>query len=168
MGQIGLYSVSNILIKLVNGQLIPKVADFGLSKRFYNDTSYLKKNRPHIPYKWMALEYLLDGRFHLTSDVWSYGVVLWEIFSLGQEPYPGKEYDDLLIILRSGYTLPCPTNIENFISNWNPKDFYDTIAGVCFSLDPSQRATFSTLVKYIERHLTAEEISQCPKEFLAE
>ena len=147
----------NILLKVVNGRLIPKVADFGLSKRFYNDTSYLKKNRPHIPYKWMALEYLLDGLFHLTSDVWSYGVVLWEIFSLGQEPYPGKEYEDLLQLLRSGYTLPCPTYVENYSSDWKAKEFYDVISGVCFGLDPSHRATFATLVKYIEKHLTREE-----------
>ena len=156
----------NILLSVVNGHLTPKVADFGLSKRFYNDTSYLKKNRQHIPYKWMALEYLLDGRFHLTSDVWSYGVVLWEIFSLGQEPYPGKEYEDLLLILGNGYTLPCPANIESYVSDWKPKDFYDVITGVCFSLDPSQRATFSTLVKYIERHLTEEEIMEYKRKCL--
>ena len=150
----------NILIKMDDGHLIPKIADFGLSKRFYNDTSYHKKNRPHIPYKWMALEYLLNGSFNLSSDVWSYGVVLWEIFSLGLEPYPGKEYENILIMLRNGYTLPCPEDVENYTGDWNPKDFYEVISSECFNLDPSKRASFTTLVKYIEKHLTNEEILQ--------
>lgn len=153
----------NILIRMVNGHLIPKVADFGLSKRFYNDTSYHKKNRPHIPYKWMALEYLLDGLFHLSSDVWSYGVLLWEIFSLGREPYPGKEYDNIIIMLRNGYTLPCPEDVKNYTGEWSPNDFYEVISGECFNLDPSKRALFTTIVKFIEKHLTNEEILEYQK-----
>jgi serine/threonine protein kinase len=106
----------------------------------------------------MALEYLLDGCFHMTSDVWSYGVVLWEMFSLGLEPYPGKEYENLLVMLQNGYTLPCPNDVENYVGDWNPKGFYDVISAECFNLDPSNRASFETLVRYIERHLTKNEL----------
>ena len=150
----------NILIKAMNNRLIPKVADFGLSKRFYDDTSYLKKKRPHTPFKWMALEYLLDGCFRLTSDVWSYGVVLWEIFSLGQEPYPGKEYGEVLGELRNGYTLQYPDDVAHNTSDWKPKEFYETISSLCFKFDPTQRDSFAKLVGHIEKHMTREELSK--------
>ena len=56
----------------------------------------------------MALEYLQTGDLTITSDVWSYGVVLWEIFSLGKEPYMNKDLEDMLVQLKNGYQLSCP------------------------------------------------------------
>ena len=61
-------------------------------------------------------------------------------------------------MLRNGYTLPCPNDVQNNVGDWSPKDFYETISVDCFNLDPSNRASFATLVVYIESHLTHTEI----------
>ena len=143
----------NVLLKQIGSRLAPKLADFGLSKRFYSDKTYLKKKRPHIPYKWMAVEYLLDGRFNMASDVWSYGVVVWELLSLGREPYPGMDYGDLLTLLQNGYTLPCPDEIINYFGDWNPQILYSTLSKACFSIDPTKRASFRKILTYLKTDL---------------
>ena len=85
-----------------------KISDFGLSKTFYDNIRYKRQSQHYIPWKWMALEYLQNGHLTITSDVWSYGVILWEIFSLGKEPYINVGVDDMLYQLKSGFCLPCP------------------------------------------------------------
>ena len=89
-------------------RLVAKISDFGLSKTFYDNIRYKKQKRQYVPWKWMALEYLQTGQFTITSDVWSYGIVLWELFSLGKEPYMNKDLEDMLFQLKNGYHLPCP------------------------------------------------------------
>jgi serine/threonine protein kinase len=60
----------------------------------------------------MAIEYLQTGHLTITSDVWSYGIVLWELFSLGKEPYVGKNVEDMIAKLKDGYHLPCPEEVN--------------------------------------------------------
>ena len=59
----------------------------------------------------MAIEYLQTGCLTITSDVWSYGIVFWEIFSLGKEPYAGKNSEEMISKLKDGYRLPCPEEV---------------------------------------------------------
>ena len=93
-------------------RLVGKVSDFGLSKRFYDNISYRKLERNDIPWKWMAPEYFKTSRFTLASDVWSFGVVMWEIFSFGKDPYIGQNPENMIPKLNNGYSLPCPEEVN--------------------------------------------------------
>ena len=146
----------NVLISAGEDGLVAKVCDFGLSKVFYDSIAYKKEKRRYVPWKWMALEYLEDAKFTLTSDVWSYGVVLWEIFSLGKEPYPGKSYCEMLPQFKSGYRLECPQEAKK-IATWSISKVYDKITSLCFVADPMKRASFSLIVSTLEDELTEEE-----------
>ena len=112
---------------------VAKICDFGLARDIYIDNQYFKKgdvSEPFIlstgclpismstkfpnpqgpvPYKWMALESLIQNKVCTSkSDVWAYGIVLWEMFSLGNAPYPGINHDQLLPLLETGYRMEAP------------------------------------------------------------
>ena len=73
---------------LLTDELVAKVSDFGLSRRLYSKITANVEDGGEFPIKWLALEVLRLDNLSLKSDLWSFGVVLWEIFQLGQEPYP--------------------------------------------------------------------------------
>lgn len=141
-----------------SGRPFAKIADFGLSKRFYNNLEYEKQSRVFIPWKWMAYEFLLSDYFTLTSDVWSFGVVLWEIFSFGKIPYGHLDYNEVVKKLEEGYRLPCPSDVKNILS-WNAEKVYEDVTKLCFKEDPDERGTFYKVVRAIEFNLSAEELS---------
>ena len=110
-----------------------------------------------IPWKWMAIEYLKNDYFTITSDVWSFAIVAWEILSLGKNPYGHQSYDEVVNLLEDGYRLPCPTE-TNDITSWSPHQFYTKISNECFVEDPTERCTFTKVVEIIETELTEREI----------
>jgi len=71
---------------------------------------YVKKTKGRLPLKWMAIESIISREFTTASDVWAYGVALWEIGTLGGFPYPTIPNQDLLMMLRQGYRLEKPDN----------------------------------------------------------
>ena len=146
----------NILItKLDNDEsYMAKITDFGLSKAFYEDASYLKQERTSIPWKWMAVEYFETNVLTLSSDVWSFGVVFWEILSFGQFPYAGGDCEETIKKIKSGFRLPVPDEVKETI--WLSK-CYNDVTEMCWQLDPKKRCSFSDLVKTFETHLTSEE-----------
>ena len=137
---------------------VAKVADFGLSKSFSDYVIYEKKERQLVPWRWMALEYLNDNYFTLKSDVWSFGVLLWEIFSFGKTPYGHQGYDGVLESLQSGYRLPCPKDIKS-VNTWEVESFYKDTSNLCFAADPGMRATFSDLINMVANKLYKDELS---------
>ena len=137
---------------LKKGCPVAKIADFGLAKKFNEYMIYEKESRMFVPWRWMALEYLTNNYFTLKSDVWSFGVLLWEIFSLGKVPYGQQSYDEVLDKLKKGYTLPPPDEFE-YVNIWSPVALYKTVSKKCFIADPNERSSFTDIVKMIEDEL---------------
>lgn len=86
-----------------------KICDFGLARDVVNDSNYIVRGNVRLPVKWMAPESLFEGMYTMKSDVWSYGILLWEIFSLGVNPYPGIQVDaNFYKLIKSGFKMDRP------------------------------------------------------------
>ncbi|CAG0902847.1 unnamed protein product [Darwinula stevensoni] len=124
----------NILLAEEN---IVKICDFGLARDIHRDNQYVMKGDGPLPIKWMALESLTGNMVSTSqSDVWAYGITLWEMFSLGMTPYPGISGQDLVQRLKDGYRLDAPQFANDHIYQIMKK---------CWVADPNNRPTFPTL-----------------------
>ncbi|CAG7829131.1 unnamed protein product [Allacma fusca] len=122
-----------------------KITDFGLSRQLLNTDSYVKKQQGLIPWRYMALEALRDFTFTSKSDVWSCGVTLWEIFTLGTTPYPEMKWKPEFLQL-----------LENDLRLYKPK--YATkamykILTDCWASEPQDRPTFQQLERKFSEHM---------------
>ena len=143
--------------------LVAKVSDFGLSKKFYDNLKYKKSSRMLVPWRWMAIEYLTRDFFTLTSDVWSFGVLFYEILSFGESPYGQQGYEEVIDKLQKGYRLTCPKKIKGMKTSWVPKKVYEKVSQVCFKEDPIERASFSDVIEILKKVLRQEEIDHYDK-----
>ena len=100
--------------------------------------------------------------FTLQSDVWSFGVLVWEIFSFGGNPYGQQQYEEVLERLETGYRLPCPSEVK-LISSWSPDQFYNNLSKHCFVAEPERRSTFKEVIQIIEKQLTSKELTHSQK-----
>ncbi|GFO10561.1 fibroblast growth factor receptor [Plakobranchus ocellatus] len=126
---------------LVDSDNVLKIADFGLAR---NGEYYKKTSRGQLPVKWMPPEALFDQKYTEKSDVWSFGVVLWEIFTLGGMPYSTIPHEDLYSKLVAGYRMERPPLA--------PESLYETMKG-CWNHYPDKRPDFTLLVMILERQL---------------
>ncbi|XP_070547364.1 tyrosine-protein kinase receptor Tie-1-like [Ptychodera flava] len=92
-----------------------KIAEFGFSSKAMDVNTYEKLTKGRIPIRWMALESILQCVYTTKTDVWSYGIVLWEIFSFGNKPYPDMPIKDVIRELRHGYRLPAPKHADEMM-----------------------------------------------------
>ncbi|KAM4571352.1 tyrosine-protein kinase Srms [Fundulus diaphanus] len=125
---------------LVGDDLICKVADFGLA-RIIKDSVYTASRNTKIPVRWTAPEAALHQRFSVKSDVWSFGVLLYEMMSRGKMPYEGKTNKEVMDILTSGYRLPSP--------NRCPQNIYRIMLD-CWHSEPSKRPSFHALQSQLD------------------
>uniref|UniRef100_A0A8B9M2Z7 Proto-oncogene tyrosine-protein kinase receptor Ret n=1 Tax=Astyanax mexicanus TaxID=7994 RepID=A0A8B9M2Z7_ASTMX len=119
-----------------------KISDFGLSRDVYEEDSYVKRSKGRIPVKWMAIESLFDHIYTTQSDVWSFGVLLWEIVTLGGNPYPGIAPERLFNLLKTGYRMEKPENCT--------EEMYSLMLR-CWKQEPDKRPTFSEISKELEK-----------------
>ncbi|XP_069622991.1 fibroblast growth factor receptor 1 isoform X5 [Ranitomeya imitator] len=127
---------------LVTEDNVMKIADFGLARDIHHIDYYKKTTNGRLPVKWMAPEALFDRIYTHQSDVWSFGVLLWEIFTLGGSPYPGVPMEELFKLLKEGHRMDKPTNCTN--------ELYMMMRD-CWHAVPSQRPTFVQLVEDLDR-----------------
>ncbi|XP_061569149.1 receptor-type tyrosine-protein kinase FLT3 [Cololabis saira] len=133
----------NVLV--TKGRLV-KIGDFGLARDIDNDFNYVVRGDVRLPVKWMAPESIFQGVYTNRSDVWAYGILLWEIFSLGVTPYPGVRVDHTFYsMIERGFKMECP-----YYAN---ESVYDMMCK-CWGLDPYNRPSFSKLVSFMSNQLT--------------
>ncbi|XP_051027833.1 fibroblast growth factor receptor 4 [Acomys russatus] len=131
---------------LVTEDNVMKIADFGLARGVHHIDYYKKTSNGRLPVKWMAPEALFDRVYTHQSDVWSFGILLWEIFTLGGSPYPGIPVEELFSLLREGHRMDRPPNC--------PQELYGLMRE-CWHAAPSQRPTFKQLVEALDKVLLA-------------
>ncbi|XP_071851463.1 inactive tyrosine-protein kinase transmembrane receptor ROR1-like isoform X3 [Apostichopus japonicus] len=93
---------------MVGDNLQIKIADFGLSRDIYAGDYYRMPSTAVLPIRWMSPEAILFGRFSIESDIWAFGVVLWEIYSFGLQPFYGYKNQEVIDMIRTRHILPCP------------------------------------------------------------
>ena len=117
---------------LVSGELRVKISDFGLSQDIYSKDYFRLGDSELLPIRWMPPEAILYAKFTTQSDVWSFGIVLWEIFSFGMQPYFSLTNEEVVAHVRDGNVLNCPDRC--------PQEIYDLMLD-CWAMNPSERPT---------------------------
>ncbi|XP_054883479.1 macrophage-stimulating protein receptor-like [Poeciliopsis prolifica] len=125
-----------------------KVADFGMARDVYDKEYYSIQNhkRAKLPVKWMAIESLQTQKFTTKSDVWSYGVLMWELITRGASPYPDVDPYDITHYLMKGRRLPQP--------QYCPDPLY-SIMLACWDPEPECRPSFHSLVAEVDEILSS-------------
>eukprot|EP01117_Protostelium_nocturnum_P012030 TRINITY_DN4404_c0_g1_i1.p1 TRINITY_DN4404_c0_g1~~TRINITY_DN4404_c0_g1_i1.p1 ORF type:complete len:1716 (-),score=556.93 TRINITY_DN4404_c0_g1_i1:204-5351(-) len=128
---------------LVDASVHLKISDFGLSK----ENDFYEAKSKVIPYKWTAPEVITEQRSTIASDVWSFGIVVWEIFSFGMIPYSDMNNKDAVDKVMGGYRMSKPDRC--------PETLYETVLS-CWDKDPKLRPSFSQLYQILlEKHPNA-------------
>ncbi|XP_056017629.1 focal adhesion kinase 1-like isoform X6 [Ostrea edulis] len=131
---------------LVSSHDCVKLGDFGLS-RVVDEQSYYKASKGKLPIKWMAPESINFRRFTTASDVWMFGVCMWEILMYGIKPFQGVKNNDVIGKIENGERLPLPIDC--------PPSLYNLMCQ-CWSYEPSKRPSFAD-VKIRLREILDEE-----------
>uniref|UniRef100_A0A3B4ZL27 receptor protein-tyrosine kinase n=1 Tax=Stegastes partitus TaxID=144197 RepID=A0A3B4ZL27_9TELE len=125
---------------LVNSNLVCKVSDFGLSRVLEDDPEAAYTTR--IPIRWTAPEAITYRKFTTASDVWSYGIVMWEVVSYGERPYWDMNNQDVIKAIEEGYRLPAPMDC--------PVVLHQLMLD-CWERERAERPTFSQILNMLDK-----------------
>uniref|UniRef100_A0AAX7U189 Tyrosine-protein kinase receptor n=1 Tax=Astatotilapia calliptera TaxID=8154 RepID=A0AAX7U189_ASTCA len=130
----------NCLLTCPGSDRVAKIGDFGMARDIYRASYYRKGGRAMLPVKWMPPEAFMEGIFTCKTDTWSFGVLLWEILSLGYMPYPCKTNQEVLEFVTSGGRMDppkaCPGPVYRIMTQ-------------CWQHCPEHRPNFSTILERI-------------------
>ncbi|XP_065835232.1 tyrosine-protein kinase receptor UFO-like isoform X2 [Oscarella lobularis] len=138
---------------MVDWDLAIKISDFGLARALEDDEDYYRitPGKVGLPIRWAALEGLTEGIFTTKSDVWSYGITLWEVMTMGMTPYPGVGVANLVPLLQEGMRLSQPKHCPHQMFN---------IMADCWLKNPEERPSFQVLVNEISELILANKAAE--------
>ncbi|XP_027045891.1 angiopoietin-1 receptor-like isoform X1 [Pocillopora damicornis] len=131
---------------LLGKDYVAKVSDYGMARSMYEQLMYKKETQGKLPVKWMAIESLETYTFTMKSDVWAYGVLLWEIESGGLKPYAGDSTSELIEKLKNGYRMEKPNGCSD--------EMYQAMRD-CWNPNPNARPNFDELIVRLESKIMA-------------
>uniref|UniRef100_A0A8C6RL03 Tyrosine-protein kinase receptor n=1 Tax=Nannospalax galili TaxID=1026970 RepID=A0A8C6RL03_NANGA len=131
----------NCLLSCTGPSRVAKIGDFGMARDIYRASYYRKGGQALLPVKWMPPEALLEGVFTSKTDSWSFGVLLWEIFSLGYMPYPGHTNQEVLDFIIKGSRMDPPRGC--------PGPVY-RIMTQCWQHQPELRPNFASILEHLQ------------------
>ncbi|CAG5117591.1 unnamed protein product, partial [Candidula unifasciata] len=131
---------------VVGAELVVKVTDNSLARDLFPADYNCLGDNENRPVKWMAIEAIMHKRFSPASDVWAYGVTLWEMMTLGQQPYAEVDPFEMATYLQEGYRIAKPHSC--------PDELFSLMA-CCWALTPDERPKFSQLLTYLQNFYMA-------------
>ncbi|XP_055920947.1 tyrosine-protein kinase receptor torso isoform X2 [Eupeodes corollae] len=146
---------------LVSSDRTVKIADFGLSRDVYQENVYKKTGNGKLPIKWLALESMTHQVYTSQSDVWSFGILLYEIITLGGIPYPSIPTNRLVHLLKTGYRMESPKNCSQGLYN---------LMTACWNANPAERPNFTEIINILDNlliespQLPIEKLTSTPNE----
>ncbi|XP_050730099.1 uncharacterized protein LOC127005358 isoform X3 [Eriocheir sinensis] len=128
---------------LVNANRMVKLADFGMTRPMYENNYYKFHRKGMLPVRWMAPESLTEGVFTTMSDIWSYGVLLYEIVTFGAFPFQGMTNDQVLEHVKAGHTIAIPRGVKTQL---------EVLLRMCWQRTPSRRPPIQHIIEHLTNH----------------
>ncbi|KAK5931228.1 hypothetical protein CgunFtcFv8_027392 [Champsocephalus gunnari] len=129
---------------MVGEDFTVKIGDFGMTRDIYETDYYRKGGKGLLPVRWMAPESLKDGVFTAHSDCWSFGVVMWEISTLAEQPYQGLSNEQVLKFVMDGGYLDRPDNCPERMHS---------LMQMCWQYNPKMRPLFQDIIEMLREEL---------------